>query len=94
MTQKEIMERLADGSRQFAQIEEQMGEVLSALKVLPEMQADIARAKADSATVKDIVEAWNAVKTGGRFIRWLVPIIGGFGAAWAALKSGLWSMLK
>lgn len=94
MTQKEIMERLTEGSRQFALIEKQMSEVLAALKLLPDMQADIARAKADSATVKEILEAWNAVKTGGRFIRWLVPIIGGLGAAWATLKSGFWSILK
>ena len=94
MTHEEIMERLAEGSRQFAAIEEQMGEVLAALKPLPEMQADIAKAKADGATVKEIVEAWNAVKTGGKFIRWLVPIVGFGGAAWAALKNGFWSMLK
>ena len=94
MTTKEIMERLAEGSRQFAAIEEQISEVLAALKLLPEIQADIARAKADIAAAKDIVEAWNAVKKGGQFIRWLVPIVGGLGAFWATLKSGFWSMLK
>jgi hypothetical protein len=89
VTNEEIAERLAEGSRQFEGIHAQLAEVIDALKSLPDMQADIARAKADGAAVKEMVEAWNAVKTGGKFVKWIAPIIGGIAGGWAALKLGI-----
>ncbi|MBD3744575.1 MAG: hypothetical protein IE932_00005 [Sphingopyxis terrae] len=89
MKNEEIAERLAEGSRQFENIHAQLGEVIAALRTLPEMKADIEATKADSASVKEIVEAWNAVKTGGKFVKWVAPIIGGIVGAWAALKLGI-----
>lgn len=83
------MERLAEGSRQFEGIHAQLAEVIEALKPLPGMKADIEAAKASTATVKEMVEAWNAVKTGGKFVKWIAPIIGGIAGGWAALKLGI-----
>lgn len=89
MTHDEIQERFDQGSKNFEDIREQLEKVLTALEPLPQMKADIAIAKKDAETVKDLVEAWNAVKTGGKFIKWIAPIIGGLIGGWAALKSGI-----
>lgn len=89
MNDEEIAERLAEGSRQFAAIDERLSAIARALEPLPGMQADLAAAKQDSATVKEIVEAWNAVKTGGKFVKWIAPIAGAVAGGWAAVKLGL-----
>lgn len=89
MTDDDIAARLAEGGRQFAAINERLDAIVRSLEPLPDMQEDLAKAKADSATVKEIVEAWNAVKTGGKFVRWIAPIAVSIGAAWAALKMGI-----
>lgn len=89
MTNDEIRERFEQGSRNFEEIREQLNKVLEALEPLPQMKIDIAVAKKDAETVKDLVEAWNAVKTGGKFIKWVAPIVGGLIGGWAALKSGI-----
>lgn len=79
MTNEEIKQRLADGQVQFRQINE----------TLQEMNDSLASMKSDMHTTKEIVEAWNAVKTGGKFIRWAVPIVAGIGSFWLALKGWL-----
>lgn len=89
MTNEEIRARLDEGSRQFEEIRAQLDAIVRSLEPLPDMQEDLATAKKDSATVKEIVEAWSAVKTGGKFVRWVAPIIVGIGAIWAAIKMGI-----
>lgn len=89
MTDDEIMERFDEGSRQFKEIRDQIGEVLKALEPLPQMKEDIEQAKKDSETVKDLVETWNALKTGGRFVKWVSPLIGSLVGGWAAVKLGI-----
>lgn len=89
ITNEEIKARLDEGSKQFKEINDQLGEILKALAPLPQMKRDIAKAKKDSELTKELVEAWNAVKTGGKFVRWLVPLVGGASAMWAAVKLGI-----
>lgn len=89
MTNEEIMDRFDEGSRHFAEIRGQLADVLKALEPLPQMKLDIEDVKKDSEKVKDLVEAWNAVKTGGKFIKWVAPIIGSIVGGWAALKAGM-----
>lgn len=89
MTDEEIERRFAEGSRHFAEIRGDIAKVLKALEPLPQMKRDIAKAKKDSESTKELIEAWNAVKTGGKFIRWIVPIVGGAGAMWTAFKLGI-----
>lgn len=89
MTNEEISARFDEGSRQFEEIRGQLAQISEALKPIPEMRSDIETAKNDSATVKEIVQAWNAVKTGGKFVRWVAPIVVSIGAAWAAVKMGI-----
>jgi uncharacterized protein (DUF697 family) len=93
MTDEEILKRFDDGSKRFDHIDEQLQGIMSALKELPQMRADIAQAKKDSETVKELVEAWSAVKTGGKFVKWLGPILGGIIAGWAAIKFEIASMV-
>ena len=93
MTDEEILKRFDDGSKRFDHIDEQLGIIMAALTDLPKMKEDIEAAQKDSATVKDLVEAWSAVKTGGKFVKWVGPIIGGFFAGWAAIKFQIASML-
>jgi ABC-type hemin transport system substrate-binding protein len=38
---------------------------------------------------KDIVEAWNAVKTGGKFLKWLGGVIAAVTAIIVATKAGV-----
>lgn len=88
MTDEEIEFRFAEGSRHFAEIRDDIAKVLKALEPIPQMKRDIAKAKKDSESTKELIEAWNAVKVGGKFVRWLVPLVGGAGAMWAAVKVG------
>lgn len=89
MTTEDIVARFDEGSRQFAEMRKQLDDVLKALEPLPQMRTDIQTAKDDSAQVKELVEAWNAVKTGGKFVRWIAPLMGGLAGGWAAIKFGI-----
>lgn len=96
MTNDEIAKRFDEGSRQFteirgefAEIRGQLADVLKALEPLPQMKRDIATAKKNGASTKELVEAWNAVKTGGKFVRWIAPLIGAIGGAWVFVKTGI-----
>lgn len=74
---------LSDGGRrQFAAINKQLAAIVKQLEPLPQMQKDI------SAT-KEIVEAWNAIKVGGKFIRWIAPIAAPILAFWIWMKTGI-----
>lgn len=94
MTDEDIMKRFDEGSRQFQEIREQLGEVLKALEPIPQMKADIEKAMEDSEAVKDIVQTWNALKTGGKFVKWVAPVIGSVAGAWAAIKLGIARILS
>lgn len=89
MTDEEIKKRFDDGNRQFKEIRDQLGAILKALEPLPQMKRDIATAKKNGASTKELVEAWNAVKTGGKFVRWIAPLAGAVGGAWVFVKTGI-----
>ena len=73
------MARLESGDARFAAIESSIAKVLAAVEPLPDMKRSI-----DS--TKDIVEAWDAVKTGGKFIKWSSGILAGVGVLYAIMK--------
>lgn len=77
-----IMHRLESGDERFAAIEKKLDAVLEAVKPIPQMQADIAE-------TRELVEAWGAIKTVGRFVKWASGLLGGFAVVWAAIKVGL-----
>lgn len=89
MTDEEIERRFAESSKHFAEIRSDIAKVLKALEPLPQMKRDIATAKKNGASTKELVEAWNAVKTGGKFVRWIAPLAGAVGGAWVFVKTGI-----
>lgn len=78
MTSEEIRQKFDEGSRQFKELRE-MIEALS---------KDMHEAKQASEKTKELVEAWTAIKTGGKFLRWIAGVIASIIAIWAAAKLG------
>ena len=77
----DIMLQLQAGSERFTRIETLLSTVIEKVEPIPTMQADIAAAKIDIAATKEIVEAWGAIKTAAKFIKWA----GSIGAAILAI---------
>lgn len=86
MTEAEIEVRFQDGKKTFADIQATLAEINAKLEVLPQMEADIAAAKESAARASDLIEAWNALKTGGKFVRWIAPVVAAVVSAWLAVK--------
>lgn len=63
-----VDERLNAGSDRFVDIDKKLDDIVEALKPLPKMQEDIA-------ATKEIVEAWGAIKTAGKFITWFAKVM-------------------
>ncbi|MBC2668763.1 hypothetical protein ACFOON_15150 [Novosphingobium piscinae] len=76
-------ERLDAGSNRFVEIKKALDEIAEAVKPIPQMQADIA-------ATKEIVEAWGAIKTFGKFIKWF----GGIIVALTAIGASIFAALK
>lgn len=79
---QEILNSLERGQAKFVEIEKQLEAIVEALKPLPQMQADIAE-------TKDLVAAFQAVKTVGKFIKWAGGIVTALGAIVLAIKFGI-----
>ena len=82
-THLQIMERLDRGNERFERIEQDNAELL---KIVREMQATLTNQTSEIAKMREIVEAWGAVKTAGRFIKWLGGIIAALAAIYAAIR--------
>ena len=82
-------ERLAQGSERFMSIETKLESIVEALEPLPEMKANITQMQQDIAATKELVEAWNAVKTGGKFVTWLGAITAALAAIWVVVSGVL-----
>lgn len=56
---------------------------------IDDIRRDIADIREDTAKMLEIVEAYSAIKTGGRFISWTSKILAGLIAIWVFFKAGL-----
>ena len=74
-----IMTRLKKGEEPFAAIESSLSEIAAAVKPLPAMKE-----KLDA--VGELVETYNAVKTGGRFVKWAAGTVAAVGVLLASAK--------
>lgn len=83
---EEVAARLARGEERFRTIEGKLDRLLEAVECIPAIQSDLADVKEDTAKTKEIVEAWSAVKTMGKFLKWSAGIIGAASAIIVALK--------
>lgn len=89
ITNEEIKQRLDEGSAHFAAIDESLAAIKKMLEPLPQMKRDIAKSKRDGEAVKELVETWSAIKTGGKFVKWVAPLVGAVGGAWVFVKTGI-----
>lgn len=46
--------------------------------------------KSELTSMGELLAAWNAVQTGGRFLKWLAGLIAAIGVIAVAVKSGVW----
>jgi len=59
-----------------------------------QVKTDVSAMKSDVAQTKEIVEAWSAVKTLGKGLKWFSGMLTAFAAGWIILKAGLSAMVK
>lgn len=78
----EAKARLDAGSERFVEIKQTLDQIAEAVKPIPQMQADIA-------ATKEIVEAWGAIKTFGKFIKWSAGIVVGLAAIGASVIAAI-----
>lgn len=69
----------------------QMDKLLSAVATMTDevsgMKREVADLKKEVAATKDIVEAWQAVKVGGKFLKWVGGIATSLAATWLIMKA-------
>lgn len=63
------------------------------LKEFSEVRQSLVEVQKDVASTKELVEAWGAVKTAGKFIKWLGSIATGLVAFYLLAKAGLQHMV-
>lgn len=80
ISHEDIMNRLGGGDDRFKKVEDDLDDI----------KADVAEMKETLVAIKDMVEAWTAVKTAGRFIKWLGGIAAGIAAILVAVKTGVY----
>lgn len=79
-----IQARLDKGDERFRMIDEKLDKLIASVDAL----------KTDVAETKEIVEAWSAVKTWGRFIKWTGGIVAAFVAIGVAVKVGVAAAIR
>lgn len=62
------------------------GEILSRIETLTEQVKEM---RGEIAETREIIQAWQAVKTGGVFITWIAKVVTGIVALVAVFKFGL-----
>jgi outer membrane murein-binding lipoprotein Lpp len=68
---------------QVARMDEKLDQLIDAVRRLSH---DVERLTEDVAATKEIVTAWSAVKTWGKFVTWIAGILGGLFFLWSAWK--------
>lgn len=83
---QQFSERLTRGEERFSAIEDKLDRLIEAVSSIPAIQADLAAVKKDAAETKEIVEAWSAVKTMGKFLKWASGVVAALATIGAAIK--------
>jgi hypothetical protein len=94
VTHEDIDARLKAGSERFISIEETLHAILAKIECLPALQADVAAMKPQVEKSTEILEVMAAVKTAGKFIRWLAGVIAAIGVIVASWKFGVEHVAK
>lgn len=80
----DIIRRLERGQERFEEIDAKLDCLIRSTE---KMQADIA-------ATKEIVEAWSAVKTAGKFIKWFGAVAAAIVAIGVLAKTGLAAAIR
>ena len=81
-----IHERFERGEARFRMIDQKLDTLIASMAALKQ---DVDELKTDVAETKEIVEAWSAVKTIGKFVKWTGGILAAVIAIGVAVKVGV-----
>lgn len=87
-------ERLTREEERLSAIQDKLDQLIEAVSLIPEIQSDLAAVKEDAAKTKEIVEAWAAVKTMGKFLKWASGIIAAVTAIGVAIKVSVVHLIR
>lgn len=83
---RESDDRFERGNERFVTIAADIAAIKEIVLMIPNIQADVATTMKEVSATKEIVEAWAAVKTMGKFIKWASGIIAAAGIIFASAK--------
>ena len=78
-------------SRRMIKLEDGLAEFI---KVNGSLRSEIAELKESVDETREIVKAWEAVKTGGKFVKWLGALAAAIAAIVVAIKGGIALAIK
>ena len=86
MSETDVLDRLKRGEVRFRMIDDN---VRAIRELVENMHDDMKEVRAEVEKTKEIVEAWQFVKMGGKLTKWAATFITAAGGAWIYLK-GWW----
>lgn len=89
-THQELSDRMDKFDGKLDEILKAFGEMRDSVS---EVKQSLVQVEKDVSETKDLVEAWGAVKTAGKFIKWLGSIATGLVAFYLLAKAGLQHMV-
>ncbi|MCW1985606.1 UNVERIFIED_ORG: hypothetical protein M2348_001338 [Sphingomonas sp. R1F5B] len=78
-------------ARRMTGLETQVKDLIKAVEALNDSVGEV---KAGVDETRDIVKAWEAVKVGGKFVKWLGALAGALVAIVVAIKGGIALAIK
>lgn len=86
-THKELSDRMDQFDEKLDRLFQEFRDEMRGVK------QSLVQVEKDVAETKDLVEAWGAVKTAGKFIKWLGSIATGMVAVYLLAKAGMQHMV-
>lgn len=105
---KAIIDRLERGDKKFDDMAEfnhataakmeamaaAIAEIGKAVAPIQDIKHDVEKMKSDVAETKEIVEAWSAVKTMGKFLKWASGLIAAATIVYVAIKAAALHLIR
>lgn len=90
LTHQELARRMDSFDEKLTRVLDELTEMRNSLT---QVEHDVSKTKDDVAKTKDIVEAWSAVKTVGKFVKWVASLGTGLVAVYMLMKTGVFHMM-
>jgi hypothetical protein len=91
-THEDILEQIALGQKRFSQVEDVLLDLKHSLASVVQGQNEfretIKPISDDITQIKDMVSAWKAIETAGKFAKWIGGIAAALAAVWVVAKAG------